>query len=205
MVALVGSRSSSIFGPAGGIERDALELKALETNTPIEFVQVWRGSRVLTRVMSGSIPGRPGPVLAIAFMPQPAISEPPAQPPIHVVETSHLGPFASLSRRELEVLYLVGVGSRTTIAADRLFRSEKTISNHLTRILRKLNLQSRAGLARLVAERGLLLFTFDEWSRIAAKAVRSDEESPNPDLLNGAEGDGTQSNGKPIDADHSDG
>jgi DNA-binding NarL/FixJ family response regulator len=54
---------------------------------------------------------------------------------------------ASLTRREREVITLVGEGLRNTAIAQRLFISEATVRNHLTSILSKLGLTDRFDLA----------------------------------------------------------
>lgn len=51
---------------------------------------------------------------------------------------------ASLTAREVDVLFLVAEGLSNQETADRLFISEGTVRTHLTRIFTKLNLRSRA-------------------------------------------------------------
>jgi DNA-binding CsgD family transcriptional regulator len=58
-----------------------------------------------------------------------------------------------LTRRELEVARLVGAGRRTREVAEALRVSPRTIEVHLSRIYRKLEIGSRAELARLMAVR----------------------------------------------------
>lgn len=60
---------------------------------------------------------------------------------------------ASLTRRELEVARLVGTGRRTREVAETLRVSPRTIEVHLSRVYRKLEIGSRAELARLMAVR----------------------------------------------------
>lgn len=60
---------------------------------------------------------------------------------------------APLTRRELEVARLVGTGRRTREVAETLRVSPRTIEVHLSRIYRKLDIGSRAELARLMAVR----------------------------------------------------
>jgi DNA-binding CsgD family transcriptional regulator len=61
-----------------------------------------------------------------------------------------------LSAREPEVARLVAKGLTTAEIAERLFLSPRTVDTHLTRIYSRLGFNSRAALARYVAEKGLL-------------------------------------------------
>jgi DNA-binding NarL/FixJ family response regulator len=55
-----------------------------------------------------------------------------------------LGHARNLTKRELEVLDLLGEGLRHEDIARRLFISPKTVATHVEHILRKLNVRSRA-------------------------------------------------------------
>ena len=58
-----------------------------------------------------------------------------------------------LTRREVEIAGLVAEGLRNAAIADRLTLSERTVENHVTHMLRKLDLPSRAGLSSWYARR----------------------------------------------------
>jgi DNA-binding NarL/FixJ family response regulator len=60
-----------------------------------------------------------------------------------------------LSKRELEVLKLIGQGKKNQAIAQELFLSEGTVKNHVTAILNKLELPDRVQ-AALWAQRNLL-------------------------------------------------
>lgn len=66
------------------------------------------------------------------------------------------GPLGRLSRRELEVLALVAEGRTNHDIAERLVVSEHTVHRHVTNILRKLALPSRAAAASVAARHGLV-------------------------------------------------
>jgi DNA-binding NarL/FixJ family response regulator len=76
---------------------------------------------------------------------------------------SHLGPggeavgHEGLSRREYQVLCLLGSGKMVKSAAKELGVSPKTVSTYRTRILEKLALRSTADLIRYVVEHDLKL------------------------------------------------
>jgi len=63
--------------------------------------------------------------------------------------------FAELTRREMEVLELLGTGLRNREIAERLFVSEKTVKNHITSIFLKLHVNDRTEAALLAARHGL--------------------------------------------------
>jgi LuxR family transcriptional regulator, maltose regulon positive regulatory protein len=65
------------------------------------------------------------------------------------------GPLGDLSRRELEVLALVAEGLSNQEIAERLVLSRHTVNRHVTNILRKLGLASRAAAASLAGRHGL--------------------------------------------------
>ncbi|MFO0874927.1 MAG: response regulator transcription factor [Phycisphaerales bacterium] len=65
-------------------------------------------------------------------------------------------PMARLSRRELEVLRLIGRGMSRADIARELARATKTIDAHHTSIMRKLDIHDRAELTRYAIREGLV-------------------------------------------------
>ena len=63
--------------------------------------------------------------------------------------------FAALSDRELEVLRALASGGRNKEIGEKLFIAEKTVKNHVSAILWKLHVNTRAEAALLAARRGL--------------------------------------------------
>lgn len=63
--------------------------------------------------------------------------------------------FAELTRREMEVLELLGSGLRNREIAARLFVTEKTVKNHISSIFLKLHVNDRTEAALLAARHGL--------------------------------------------------
>ena len=59
---------------------------------------------------------------------------------------------AGLSKRQLEVLKLLGEGKTNAEIAKALFRSPNTIKLHVSAILRQLNLKSRTQAALLASK-----------------------------------------------------
>jgi len=62
----------------------------------------------------------------------------------------------SLSTREHEVLTLVAQGHTNQAIADRLFLSVKTVESYRSRLMAKLNLETRAELTQFALKHGLL-------------------------------------------------
>ena len=63
--------------------------------------------------------------------------------------------FAELTEREVEVLKEVATGKRNREIADTLFISEKTVKNHISAILFKLQVNDRTEAAMMAARHGL--------------------------------------------------
>ncbi len=74
-----------------------------------------------------------------------------------------LGELEKISKRELEVLVMIGQGLSSREIAKLLFRSTKTIENHRQSLGSKLNAASRVELAVIAREAGL---TLDDTDRI---------------------------------------
>jgi two-component system secretion response regulator SsrB len=71
------------------------------------------------------------------------------------VATVSDGPVALLTRREREMLFLIGEGLSNKEIADSLVLSIKTVEAHRANLARKLNIRSRSGLMRLALAGGL--------------------------------------------------
>lgn len=78
---------------------------------------------------------------------------------IEVVESeyAHFGPLERLSKRELEVLALIGHGMTTAQIAASLHRSPRTIERHLDGLRAKLEATNRTQLAAFAQRAGLRL------------------------------------------------
>jgi len=69
---------------------------------------------------------------------------------------SHRGTAANLTRREREVLVLIGDGMTNAQVAKTLFVTEQTVKFHLANIYRKLNVSNRTEASRWAQAYGLL-------------------------------------------------
>ena len=63
--------------------------------------------------------------------------------------------FTELSRREMEVLEMLGKGLKNREIADALFVSEKTVKTHVGSVLKKLHVNDRTEAALLAQKHGL--------------------------------------------------
>ncbi|GAB2687864.1 response regulator [Nocardia thraciensis] len=67
----------------------------------------------------------------------------------------HGGPLAELTDRERTVLGLLGRGMTNRQIAQRMYLSEKTVKNYVSRVLRKLDVRGRTEAAVLAVRMGL--------------------------------------------------
>ena len=74
------------------------------------------------------------------------------------VQDAEAGKIASLTRREHEIIALIGEGLKNGAVAERLCVSEATVRNHLTSILSKLDLSDRFELAVYAFRHGLVRY-----------------------------------------------
>jgi two-component system, NarL family, nitrate/nitrite response regulator NarL len=77
---------------------------------------------------------------------------------------------ASLTKREHEIIALIGEGLKNAAIGERLFISESTVRNHLTSILDKLGVSDRFELAVYAFKHGLVRYNDADQVRAAAEA-----------------------------------
>lgn len=73
-----------------------------------------------------------------------------------LLRTTQRGASTPLSRRELDIVRMVGSGLRNREVAERLFISQSTVKVHLNNIFEKLQVASRVQLTVYAHEHGLL-------------------------------------------------
>jgi DNA-binding NarL/FixJ family response regulator len=82
----------------------------------------------------------------------PGLFEKVIAPPTSTILPTQLSPeLAQLTLREREVLRLIGLGANNREIAQSLYISERTVKNHVTSILSRLNLRDRTQAALLVS------------------------------------------------------
>lgn len=148
-----GQRLTDFMPRAAGEERAQLVGRAVHAGKPLVVRELWHG--VLLTAVIRPVPGdlcatlvaRPSDVLT--GMHAPCEGE--------LVATAHtdLGPLATLSTRELEVLAYIGEGLTNHEIAKRIFRSDKTVEWHRSQLGLKLGVNTRVDLARIAHRAGL--------------------------------------------------
>lgn len=144
-------------GPEFAAERLAVIRKVLDTNQPMSIRHMRRGKRTEATLwpLKDSTSGARS-VLVIARQ---LVGEVEREPEIPVFESQlvDLGPLNVLSRRELEVMALIGHGVPLKSIAHQLGISQRSVERHRTSITRKLKLGSTAEIVQLVQTAGLEL------------------------------------------------
>ncbi|HLP84246.1 MAG TPA: LuxR C-terminal-related transcriptional regulator [Phycisphaerales bacterium] len=172
--AMIGRSLFDVLPQAHAEERLRLMQPTLDTGVVSEYYQLWRGARWLTRCfpLKESVFAKRGLFVILARLaPETHPDDTDTRPMVVSPEYGELG---VLSRRELEVLYLLARGYDAPEIGKRLFRSTHTINDHIKAIHQKLNIDSRAAVVKLAVARGLLGFDQAEWEALAAhqKPVR---------------------------------
>lgn len=73
----------------------------------------------------------------------------------HAVGDTYGHPLDRLNRSELKVMEQLSVNASNEEIAQRLYVSEKSVRNHVLRILEKLELANRGDAARMARQNGL--------------------------------------------------
>ena len=87
---------------------------------------------------------------------------------------SEAGKIAALTKREHEILALIGQGLKNAVIGERLFISESTVRNHLTSILSKLDVADRFELVVYAFKHGLVRYYDLEIEATGPVARRTD-------------------------------
>ncbi len=130
--------------------------RVADTNTPVTLEGVWAGRWVRSTIRPIT-PGDDGLRRVLLVTVPVAGDESTAdRSPAIRQKVDDLGPLSSLTRRELDVLRLIGRGLSTAQIAARLFRSVKTIEGHRVSLGNKLKASNRVELARIAIRAGLV-------------------------------------------------
>lgn len=161
-----GMQLDEVFLSEFADERNEFILQAIRSETPIHIEHLLQASRIVSTIMP--LDRNAEPPYAAIFSRRGKLDD---HAPVRKVHTQYvdLGHLAALSKRELEVLVLLGHGHSVPQAAKILHRSPRTIEQHKSSIGRKLGSSSLATLAKTVGQIGL---TFDDLELQRITAVR---------------------------------
>jgi DNA-binding CsgD family transcriptional regulator len=140
-------------------ERLELNARVLEKQRPMTINHIYRGRRIESTVWP--LRDHEPPFDRVIVVTHLETLDSPFQPSagFETFSTQYidLGPLASLTKRELEVLALLGHGLNVPRVAMILHRSPKTIERHKDSISHKLKMKGQAELVSLVSSIGLEL------------------------------------------------
>lgn len=170
--ALGSSMSDLLPGPAAR-ERERVQMEVMASGQRAVHFQLSGDRRCLSSVMAldeASFGHRGVLALVCAATSSSLLTD----PGVTTLQTPAIPSRLSLlSRRELEVLYLCGRGKSAPQIAKQVFRACKTIEHHIQSIHTKLGFHQRGDLVRFCVERGLHLFSWDDWQRLTVHMVES--------------------------------
>lgn len=188
---ILGKNLRDLFNPEFAADRIRLIAECIAARQPLYFCAMVRGawSHVLYEPLENAGNGRPG-VTATSHGMLAQLSNLPDGAAVRLVRTTvhDLGPLAKLTRRELQVLKMIGDGYSAAAIADQLFRSKRTIQWHRASLGRKLGVTNRVMLAQIAYAAGLPEFDVDQVYDLLHNRKRSRKRSgPDP-----------KDNGKPL-------
>ncbi len=155
---MTGRNISEWYGPERTAEMLGVIKRVIESDVSIVRRAIFRGRQIRSthRAMEAP-PGELGRDLVVSHYFTDEISAPGEHPEYEMEDAPYadFGPLDVLTRRELEVLALLGQGLTVNEVAKLIFRSPKTVENHRLSIGRKLKLSDRVQLAKLAFRAGL--------------------------------------------------
>jgi DNA-binding CsgD family transcriptional regulator len=154
-----GKRISDYHPPEFVEERLAMIRRVLDENRPLSIEHIYLGKRIESTVWP--LPDKRPPCDRVLVISRAYSENSPAgglkAPEVLHSEYIDLGPLNVLSKREIEVLVLMGHGMSVPSAAKMLYRSPKTIERHKASISHKLQLKGQADMVAIVTAMGLQL------------------------------------------------
>lgn len=163
--ALVGTYLSDTMTVQQAREREKIYEEVKASGCMHAHQQMWEGARWLTRcwMLDPDAFGQEGYFVLITRL---CDGLPTNLDKVTLIRSADLGHFESLTPRELEVLYYLGMGLSVADVAKTLFRSEKTIGRHAESIYKKMGYANRAALVKDVVKNGLVSFSGEEWKKL---------------------------------------
>jgi len=166
---VVGRSITEFFGPEWCAERIRIVREVLETRSIIATVEIFAGYRYETAVFP-AISATPSPMavmigrFGLAMRPS-GPSDTATLQPVQLVQADW-GRLKLLSRRELEVLRLIGRGMSNPEIASALHRTKRAVEWHIKNLYAHLKCDQRTTLCRFGLEAGLPDIDDSHWNRI---------------------------------------
>jgi len=152
----IGASLWDLFPESWARERERIYQKALAEHRTLVIRHIRRGKRIQStcHLIYGE---EDDPQALLVFTVAGETEVPEDDSELEVIESGvvDLGPLDRLTRRELEVLALVGHGMGREQIARTLYRSPKTVDNHMAAISAKLGSANRAELVKIASTAGL--------------------------------------------------
>ncbi|QKK08136.1 MAG: PAS domain-containing protein [Planctomycetota bacterium] len=153
--AAVNQSLEQLFGKEWAEERMTVLRKVSATGKPAIIRHIRHGKQIQSTLRLLSEPGDEEVLYLVVTTEG---EQDPAHPEaFEIVESklAHLGPLDPLTRREMEVLALIGHGLSTKEIADTLHRSPRTVERHCDGLREKLQTANRVQLAEFARAAGL--------------------------------------------------
>lgn len=153
--AMLGKTLDELYGSAWAAERLAVFDRIILSDRPVIMRHIRNGVQLQSTIRLISEQGDQTPTFLVITTEGEHAPADDAAFDIVESELAHLGPLESLTRRELEVLALIGHGMSSPQVAAALYRSVRTIERHCDAIRHKLNRTSRVDIAAFAMRAGL--------------------------------------------------
>ncbi len=153
----IGRSLAEIFGEDWAAERMNVFRRIHKTGQPVISRHIRHGVQIQSTIRLITEPDENELTYLVLTVEGEHDPSDPAQFEIIESKYVHLGPLGSLTKRELEVLSLIGHGLSTPDMARVLYRSPRTIERHCDSIRTKLNGASRVQMAEFAHRAGLRL------------------------------------------------
>jgi DNA-binding CsgD family transcriptional regulator len=175
-------------GPAAE-ERVRLMSRIIEQGRARDFMQFWNGKTWLCRILplDSEAYGMRGTLSVIMQAPiGTALAD---RSRVEVLETADFGDLDKLTPAEKRTIRDLAMGLSNNEIAERQGRSVRTIECHVRAIHEKLGTSSRSAIIRDASERGIQLFTEEQWdAMVDAKRTRRPARRRSPVPPTGANG-----------------
>lgn len=185
---MVGRNIKELFGSDFAQDRLRLIRECIKANRPLYFCAMVRGvwSHILYEPLTDAGNGKPG-VIATTYGMLAQLHSLPESADVRLSRANvhDLGPLANLTRRELQVLKMIGDGYSAATIAEQLFRSKRTIQWHRASLGRKLGVTNRVMLAQIAYAAGLPEFDVDQVYDLLHNKKTSRKPKKNPARLKG--------------------